>query len=115
MNPSSRYRHGDLIGGRYHVYYAQRGTQYACLDQETNMPVVLCPLSDPEQLDTAKCWLALASHPNVVQCHTIEALDNTDFAVKAWIVGEDQYDPALSRWLQRGPLNQRLALRFAID
>jgi tetratricopeptide (TPR) repeat protein len=126
--PQPRYQPGDRIGGRYQVYKALMGGMgeiYLCLDLEQNYPYALKTFQH-HHLDgsprlrlafgnEAATWVALEKHPNIVRCFMLEVLDNQPFLLLEWIGSDGSQGTDLRSWMQRGPLDVKLALDFTID
>ena len=127
MRSQPRYQPGDKIGGRYQVHQALMGGMgevYLCLDLETYLPYALKTfqqrfLTNPKLRaafnSEIATWVALEKHPNIVRCFYMDIIDNQPFMFLEWIASDESRGTDLRSWLQRGPLELRLALDFTVD
>lgn len=127
MKLQPRYQSGDKIGGRYQVHQALMGGMgevYLCLDLKEMYPFALKTfqqryLTNPKlrkafEIEVA-IWVALDKHPNIVRCFSMDILDNQPFMMLDWIAGDESRRTNLRSRSQRGLLDLRPALDFAID
>jgi serine/threonine protein kinase len=134
MRPQPRYKKGDKIGGRYQVHQALMGGMgevYLCLDLETIQPFALKTfqqrfLTNPKLRaafeNEVATWVALEKHPNIVRCFYLKVLDDCLFMFLEWVAGDEAHQEDgshqkadLRSWLNRRPLELRLALGFSLD
>ena len=128
MREKSRYHPKDNIGGRFLVHQVLMGGMgevYLCLDLQEKIPIALKTfqsryLTNRKLRESFKeevaTWIALEKHPNIVDCLTMEVFDNQPFVILEWVANDEGHGTDLRSWLRyKRPLDQRLALNFAVD
>lgn len=127
MQSETHYHQGEKISGRYFVHKTLTSSffeVYLCLDLESNSPIVLKTfrqhyLSNPGLYKSfeaeIKTWVALEKHNNIVHCFYTDIIGNLPFIFLEWVASNKGCRTNLYSWLERGPLNIRLALDLTID
>lgn len=125
----SKYKIGDLIGGKFKVLEAMAGGMgeiYLCVELSHAVPMALKTVKtlNKVQQDTffreVSRWVALEKHPNIVRCYAIEVLDNQPFMQLEWVASYDWVtkqvgkNVSLRSRLEDGALDVQQALGLAI-